>query len=471
MWDHIFDWIARGNIMLLVIGAAVAALVLMLLRLALSDRSERRRTASAEPPKSAEVPPPQPARPPTPAPAPAQVSPAPPRQRTEGVGSAREPSFESMRAPAPVAAPAAGAPVADEMPQDHSVVTVHFGTDRNDTAATNPRVRFGSSRAKPVPGLSPVSYGTCTVSIPKIHQIGELEAPGMFSSWQPGKHVQLLGIDPQTGAVFHDTLRARIAASTGQAFIFVHGFSVAFEDAARRTAQMAFDMKFDGAPIFFSWPTSVIGLTNIDITAYSVAENNSRWATHHFATFLTDVVRKSGAQTVHLIAHSMGNRVVTDALMELFYVLTPAERKVLKEVILTAPDIDADVFIEQIAPRITKMDARVTLYASTKDSALGTSSRVHGYPRVGDMAALSLIPGGVEVIDASEVDTDSFGHSYYGNAESVITDICYLLTSNAAAPKRGTTLVAMKNAIGEIYWRVRKETKLVDLWSALTAKS
>jgi esterase/lipase superfamily enzyme len=34
------------------------------------------------------------------------------------------------------------------------------------------------------------------------------------------------------------------------AFVFIHGYNVSFEDAARRTGQFAYDLKFVGAPIF-----------------------------------------------------------------------------------------------------------------------------------------------------------------------------------------------------------------------------
>ncbi|WP_429550866.1 alpha/beta hydrolase [Paraburkholderia sp. MM5477-R1] len=37
--------------------------------------------------------------------------------------------------------------------------------------------------------------------------------------------------------------------------LFIRGFKVGFVDAARRTAQMAYDLGFDGAPVFFSWPS------------------------------------------------------------------------------------------------------------------------------------------------------------------------------------------------------------------------
>lgn len=40
-----------------------------------------------------------------------------------------------------------------------------------------------------------------------------------------------------------------------EAFVFVHGFNVPFHEAAKRTAQMAFDMHFEGLPILYSWPS------------------------------------------------------------------------------------------------------------------------------------------------------------------------------------------------------------------------
>lgn len=355
--------------------------------------------------------------------------------------------------------------------EDHFVVTVHYGTDREDTGAeSDPDDRFNCDRARPTDPSAIVTYGSCTVSIPKTHQVGKLEAPSWLRSAQPSKHVLLLGLETMDAAAFFEAVK-KATGTRKQAFVFVHGFSVSFEDAARRTAQLAFDLKFDGAPIFFSWPTEVVGFTNPDPTAYSEAENNARWATQHFRVFLQDVIRKTGAETVHLIAHSMGNRIVSDALMELFWSLTDAEKNRIGEVILTAPDIDADVFVDQIAPRITAMNSRVTLYASDRDRALASSKTVHGYPRIGDFGAIQLmhaLPARLEVVDASLVDTDSFGHSYYGNSESVISDLCHLVLTGSRAHGRTLTLDGMKTAKGEALWRVKRETQLDQVWASVS---
>ena len=49
--------------------------------------------------------------------------------------------------------------------------------------------------------------------------------------------------------------RGVLAAPRPEVFVFVHGYNVTFEGAAQRTAQIAYDLKFSGAPIFYSWPS------------------------------------------------------------------------------------------------------------------------------------------------------------------------------------------------------------------------
>jgi esterase/lipase superfamily enzyme len=148
---------------------------------------------------------------------------------------------------------------------DFAVMRVFFATDRNFTGSEKPDDMFGVSR-------STLSYGTCDVSIPRDHRLGELEAP---SIWRlefregPAKHVVLLSAVAQPKDKFFTDLVARVRTSTrASAFLFVHGYNVTFEDAARRTAQISYDLAFEGAPVFYSWPSQ--GRT----PAYTVDEQN-----------------------------------------------------------------------------------------------------------------------------------------------------------------------------------------------------
>jgi esterase/lipase superfamily enzyme len=276
---------------------------------------------------------------------------------------------------------------------------------------------YGNERGKP-------AFGSCEVSIPERHQVGELEGPSIFRldfRENPQRHVVLLGVRPQTPDEFFDDCRRRVAQSERrEAFVFVHGYNVTFEDAARRTAQMTYDLHFDGAPIFYSWPSQG------GLLRYAVDETNAAWTVPDLKDFLLEVARRSGAKSVHLIAHSMGNRALTSALHTLSLELGQQAR-IFRDVILTAPDIDAEVFRREIAPAIVKTADRVTLYASSKDEALALSKKFHGYARAGDSGDDLVVVPGVDTIDVSEVNTGLLGHTYYGDNDTVLADLAQLI--------------------------------------------
>ena len=278
-----------------------------------------------------------------------------------------------------------------------------------------------------------LEMGFCEVSIPKRHEAGEVERPSVFRfefEEDPRRHVVLLGVEEQPAETFFADLRARVEASRRkEAFVFVHGFNFTFEEAAHRTAQLAYDLKFDGAPVFFSWPSQG------DVLQYSVDETNVVWAVPHLKEFVTGVARRSGAEAVHLIAHSMGNRALTSALQSLSYEMED-EPPMFREVVLTAPDIDADVFRRDIAPAIVTTADRVTLYASSNDEALKLSKTIHGYRRAGDSGDQLLVIPGMDTIDVSTVDTSLLGHDYYGDNTTVIADMLDLINESKPAQLR-----------------------------------
>ena len=169
--------------------------------------------------------------------------------------------------------------------------------------------------------------------------------------------------------------------------------------------------------------------------SYTVDETNVAWTVPHLKEFLLGVAQQSGAKSVHLVAHSMGNRALTSALREL-----AMERKDecprFHEVVLTAPDIDADVFRRDLAPAIIGAADRVTLYASSNDEALIASRTVHGYRRAGESGDKVVVVPGVDTVDVSEVDTSLIGHSYYGSNSTVLADLFELLQGSKPPDQR-----------------------------------
>ncbi len=327
-------------------------------------------------------------------------------------------------------------------PRDDNLtgVRVFFATDRSMDPGAAPKDRFGNDRSN-------IKYGTTFVSIPASHVAGELESPSLLRfefSEDPEKHVVLVNAVLQSKDAFFAELSSRVRGSaTKQAFVFVHGYNVSFEDAARRTAQISYDLGFDGAPVFYSWPSQA------SLEGYTVDESNIAWSETNLKRFFADVLTRSDAQQVHLVAHSMGSRAVTRAVASLL-TENPGARKRLGELILTAPDIDADIFKRDIAPVLAAAQQSTTLYSSSGDIALTASQQVNGYPRAGDSGDGLVVVPGVETIDATSVDTGLYGHSYFAEADSVLSDISYLIKTGWSADRRpGLTPVISPEGI---YW-------------------
>lgn len=363
--------------------------------------------------------------------------------KMEKAKPAEVPAAESAQPSAPEAAPAAriAAPATANGNKD-LMRRVFYGTDRKASGMTQPKKFYGNERGE-------FQLGICEVSIPPDHKMGELESPKWWKlefSENPNKHVVLLKVQELSKDNFFIELRSHIdKASDKEAFVFIHGYNVTFEDAARRTAQMSYDLGFGGAPVFYSWPSQG------EIADYTVDENTIDWTVPHLKEFLSMVAAESGAQKVHLIAHSMGNRAMTDALQEIVNERRLSRSPMFNQVVLAAPDIDAEIFKRDIAPRIQKTAERVTLYASSNDKALLVSKRIHGAPRAGDVESGIIIPG-IDTVDASLVDTSLVGHSYYGDNRSIISDM-YLLLNLKLPPDRRNLLP--KEAEDGKYWLVK----------------
>ena len=168
--------------------------------------------------------------------------------------------------------------------------------------------------------------------------------------------------------------------------------------------------------IAYSWPSH--GTAH----AYLQDENNVEWTEPHLTQFLL-LLQTTGAQTINIIAHSMGNRAVSRALAQ---ISREAPMARFSNIVLAAPDIDRDVF-RQLAAVMASTADLVTLYASDHDGALTVARTIKGYPRAGDCVMGIMVCDGVMSIDVSAVSTNFLGHSYYGENASIISDLYYLL--------------------------------------------
>jgi len=316
-----------------------------------------------------------------------------------------------------------------------------------------------ATNRKGVPAAGPVSvsyaaetderthFGTCEVSLPAIHVPGEVESPSIFRlelSPDPDKHVVLQKVTELDEQEFLASIDR--TGGNRELLVFVHGYNVSFEDAARRTAQMAYDLKFEGVPVFFSWPS------NGKLLKYADDAERIRQSIPAMSAFITELARRFRPTRIHLVAHSMGTYGLTRALASLADAVPAAqEGPLLNQLVLAAPDIDAELFQAEIAPRITRLASRVSLYSSSRDVAMTVSRYYNKRRRAGDSSPEALTPGGVDSIDVTRIDSSLVGHSYYGSNDSIISDI-RLVLSGKRLEERTFLAPRRSSATQRTYW-------------------
>ena len=324
-------------------------------------------------------------------------------------------------------------------------VTVYYGTNRTRGAGCDQidRARWRSEvDCKPngfyggrtaigaAPNDSGLEVGSLTVTFPPEHEIGKIERPlSVFSFTLRAEHPDRDVMISELQSFSHDYhrwIQELKATHRRQAFIYVHGYATRFDEAARRAAQIAYDLDYDlepdfeGLALFYSWPSR--GETDAYLADYDAAFD----AVTPFNQFLDLIKLQAGIEQVHVIAHSMGNRLVVNALN-----LRPQpSQPLIGQLVLAAPDIWATEFKTRFLNKLPRLAERVTLYVSDRDRALQLSSGIReDEPRAGQTSGgLLLVQApGFEAIDASMLPTDFLGHSYYANNDSMLSDIYCLL--------------------------------------------
>jgi esterase/lipase superfamily enzyme len=391
--------------------------------------------------------------------------------------------------PAPRAAPEAVPPTRTRGPKTRAPEPLPDGVDRNtiDTAAAPPLPPPGPARAGPrgVVGsraegpdgaievvtyyatnrgrsgngepakfyatkLAPLAYGRALVSIPAAHTSGRLEQPSIWKLQlqpDPKKHFVLKSVTPlKTDEARWQMAKALEGSASKAILVFVHGYNTNFAETAMRTAQLAWDLDFPGVPFFFSWPS--MG----QVTSYLRDGETAELSQDAFNQVLDDLSELPTGE-MYVIAHSMGSRIVSEVLK------ARAERgratTRISELLLAAPDINAEIFRTRIAPRLAEMrGTQTTVYASSSDLALIASKAVNGYRRVGETAGGVFVYPGLETIDASKAALvmRDFGHSYLTDSAAVLRDIGSLLRLKLSAKARG---LSETGTSPDIYWSLR----------------
>lgn len=377
-------------------------------------------------------------------------------------GETSRPRTRSL-SPAPPARSASPAPKAVDDGKPYATMDVFFGTDRkqeaNRTKWERQLASFGTQSGRKL------ILGRALVTVPKQGRSGGQITRPDWDVWVArfslrnedlARDFTIFGVDVLDQAEFVKQMQEQRRKSQrykDQAFVFVHGFNVSFDDALFRAAQMTFDTGFDGVPFVYSWP-SIAGLSG-----YILDRTRAQSAEDHLRNFVELIEKQSGAKTIHLIAHSMGN----DPLLRVLRYLSdrppsgaPARTPRFGEIILAAPDVTRETF-EQAVPRIKALGSGMTLYASSNDWALRVSQELlRGEPPAGWVPSTGpLVVSGVDTIDISKASTDFFSlnHSTFADREQLLKDMGGLLEKSTRPPNLRLDLFKAVATPAGNYWR------------------
>lgn len=256
-----------------------------------------------------------------------------------------------------------------------------------------------------------VDFAEASISVPPSHVAGEIEWPEKLpgnpetdfvarsANYIDGKEEFLTRINQRL---------SKLPKGERTVFLFIHGYNTLFAEGLYRFTQFTHDAQFEGVPVYFSWASRGRVQDYVyDLNSTSIARDA-----------LENTVRQlvnSKAERIIILAHSMGNML----LMETARQLSPAERAKLggkiENVILAAPDIDIDVFKQQLRG-MGKPKKPFHVIVSRDDRALrisraiaGGKERVGAYSNDKELAEL-----GVVVVDLTELESlDGAHHSKF----------------------------------------------------------
>ncbi|GIE29878.1 hypothetical protein Ait01nite_029230 [Actinoplanes italicus] len=312
-------------------------------------------------------------------------------------------------------------------------VPVFYATDRRPAPVAGDRDGGGYYTGEAADELS---FGVLRVSIPDRRRRGRLPKPRLWHlGFNPRRFVEVIGGDPLDETAFFADPRLALpdagppgpadVADQRDVLLFVHGYNVTFTDAVRRAAQLAYDINFLGIPMLYSWPSK--GMT----PGYVADRENAYASVDHLVTFLESVIARLGPRRIHVIAHSMGNHVLVEALQLLGRTQNPR----LGHVVMVAPDVSEQMFKRRAAV-FAALAARCTVYASARDRALQLSEWLSGNLRAGQTTPQATPAATVDTIDASNIPGDLLNHSTFAQNQRFLDDIESLVRLGHPPEKR-----------------------------------
>lgn len=272
---------------------------------------------------------------------------------------------------------------------------------------------------------------------------------GSKITWQAPNIIHSSKLLPRLG----DWFRNQKNRDQQQICIYVHGFNVSFDDAVVAAAQLQEELKkrgYQGLMALFTWPSDG-KLTHyfsdqVDAERSSTAFLRALMKVKNFIdnTFAGDPSQVCSAR-IHLVAHSMGNLLLQDAMFNLWnYSGRRPHHRMLNEVVMAAADI-ANEALEpgEMGEAIPAMASRVTVYYAEDDLSMPASkvanvAHLRFSRRLGQFGPEhpERLPQNVWAVDCSKPNKGFLGHSYYLESKDILDDLASVLAGGPGSKKR-----------------------------------
>ncbi|MFY0637949.1 MAG: alpha/beta fold hydrolase [Maricaulis maris] len=268
------------------------------------------------------------------------------------------------------------------------------------------------------PGRGELSFARADVWVPANRLAGEITHPSLPAD--PTREFALTGyqadLAPEAWSAMLDQHLSSMPLAERQVFVFVHGFNTPFSDGLYLNAQILNDFGVRTAAVHYAWPSAG------HWPAYLYDRDSAQFARDGLVETL-ERVSDSPASSIILLAHSMGSMVTMEALRQLSLEGRADVLSRLDPVILASPDIDFDVFLNQL-DAIDPPPAHLAVLVSDRDRVLALSDSLRG----GHQSCLgigrqrdALVERGIAVIDLSELrDGTLLGHVDFATSETLM---------------------------------------------------
>lgn len=218
---------------------------------------------------------------------------------------------------------------------------------------------------------------------------------------------------------------------------FNHDFPSSIDDARVLSGALAASSPYV-AVLAYTWPTRAAEFGVGAPLKYADDETNNSWAALHLRMVVRDLLQQDPKLRLHFMAHSMGNRLIMDALLALRLESlgmtsgTPCKPAGtggycgrIGQVVNIEADTDQQSYAEQALLLSDFVDG-MTLYASSIDKALGWSQWLHGHCRASQIQCGDAhFAAPVTVVDATELRNCDpiWHHSYWSVSDLWLSDL------------------------------------------------